>query len=162
MEKHTQRSDYSQPLSPSGDVFGYGVDPEAVAVHRVPQAAAGSRARLHASSTRPQQQEPPRQQRPQPRPKSATPASAWPSSVPRSPSGHPALSPAADSSLVSPPPLHCPSPWDETACRHNLFQKWMKRAQPGEVQPLLGPKGGLSEGGVDKETSMSSCSCPWF
>ena len=147
--------DYSQPLSPSGDVFGYGVDPQAMAVHRVPQAAAGSGARLHTSLSSHQHQDTPRQHRPQPRPKSPAwgrryPTASWPSSIHASPRRHPALlqHTAETSRQILPLPLPFLLP-GMTDHHHHLFNLWkkccskkvqwvkcLKRQQqrPGEVQ----------------------------
>lgn len=52
-EEHTSTvNEYSQPLSASGDVSGHRVHPQAVAVHRVPQAPAQSGACLCTSPAR--------------------------------------------------------------------------------------------------------------
>lgn len=117
-------SDYSQPLGPSGDVFGYGVDPEAVAVHRVAQAAAGSGTRLHASRSRHQQQDAQCQHGPQRRRTRRHPAATWPSSTSAPPSMHPALSPAhCGHRPADPVPSFCLSPSGLTDHCNNLFSQ---------------------------------------
>lgn len=125
--------DYSQPVSPSGDVFGYGVKSLSMTVYRGPQTAAGSRTCFSTSLIQQDNQNPPYHHCPYSRTESLPwgrchPAASWPSSIPSSPSRHSALLRAPQhcrSQLTDIIPSSCPG----HTSGYTFFEKWAERAR---------------------------------